>query len=298
MTGRAPVPRRRTERGFALLFVLWFLVLLSAVAIHLTSSSRVEIALARNTVGAAKAEALADAALVRAAFSLGDPRPEIGWDADGTPHRLMMRDGEAEIVAEDENGRINPNLASRDLLVQFFLALDAESGIAEAVSDAIMSRRNASAAKPGAPVTGPQAAMPAAPPSPTMPPGQAPPPAPPFGAAAVFDSVDDLADLSEMPAELLAAAEPYLSVYSKAAEPDPTHASAVVRRALEGLPQPNGQTPPAAAPTNPSEVIIRATIRARTNSGVRFGREAVMRIDPALPNGYSVLWWRRLSEER
>src|ERR1700722_14206456 len=118
MMARAPGLRRRTERGFALLFVLWFLVLLSAVAIHLTSSSRVEIALARNTVGAAKAEALADAALVRAAFSLGDPRPEIGWDADGTPHRLMMRDGEAEIVAEDENGRINPNLASRDLLVQ------------------------------------------------------------------------------------------------------------------------------------------------------------------------------------
>jgi general secretion pathway protein K len=287
MMVRAPGPPRRSERGFALLFVLWFLVLLSAVAIHLTSSGRVEIALARNTVGAAKAEALADAGLVRAAFSLGDPRPEIGWDADGTPHRLTMRDGEVDIVAEDENGRINPNLASRDLLVQFFLALDAERDTAEAVSDAIMSRRNAAAATPGTPATGPQVAMPAASPS---------SPTPPFGAAAVFDSVDDLAGLSEMPAELLAAAEPYLSVYSKAAEPDPTHAPAVVRRALAGLPRTTGQTPPTAGPTNPSDVIIRATVRARTNSGMRFSRQAVIRIDPALPKGYAVLWWRHLSE--
>src|ERR1700722_2512149 len=143
MMARAPGLRRRTERGFALLFVLWFLVLLSAVAIHLTSSSRVEIALARNTVAAAKAEALADAGLVRAAFSLGDPRPEIGWGADRTPPHLTMRDGEGDILVEDENGRITPNLASRDLLVQLFLALDAERDTAEAVSDAIMRRRAA-----------------------------------------------------------------------------------------------------------------------------------------------------------
>jgi general secretion pathway protein K len=290
---RQRLRRRRSEPGFALLFVLWFLVLLSAVAIHLTTSGRIEIALARNTVAAAKAEALADAALVRAAFSLGDSRPQIGWATDGTAHIVRMPDGEAEVVAEDENGRINPNLASRDLLVQFFLALDAGRDTADSVSDAIMRRRAPPSAPLGAPAGAPNAASPAAQPA-AMPQGQAASPGQATPGGVAFESTDDLGLLPEMPPELLAAAQPYLSVYSQAAAPDPTHASDVVRRALAGVSQGAGQaSPPVAGATPTAPQIIHVTIRSRAMSGARFGREAVIRIDPALPKGYGVLWWRR-----
>ncbi len=165
----------------------------------------------------AKAEALADAALVRAAFSLGDPRPQIGWAVDGTAHIVRMPDGEAEVVAEDENGRINPNLASRDLLVQFFLALDAGRDTADSVSDAIMRRRAPPSAPLGAPAGAPNAASPAA------------SPAGPCRRAKLRHRVKRRraalhsraptisACCAEMPPELLAAAQPYLSVYSQAA---------------------------------------------------------------------------------
>jgi general secretion pathway protein K len=287
----------RREPGFALLFVLWFLVLLSAVAIHITSSSRIEVALARNTVATAKAEALADAALVRAAFSLGDTRPQIGWEPDRTAHTVTLPDGEAEVVAEDENGRINANLASRDLLVQLFVALGARGDTAGAVSDAIMRQRQSSAASAGQPAGGRPATAPppaagepgqANPPAPATPPGQPPP-----GSGSAFESVDDLGLLPEMTPELLSMAAPYLTVYTKSPTPDPTHASDLVRRVLAAVPQGAAQAAPPDGTTPPPPQIIRTTIRARTASGARFGREAVIRIDPMLPRGYAVLWWRR-----
>jgi type II secretory pathway component PulK len=297
---------RRSEPGFALLIVLWFLVLLSAVAIHLTASGRVEVALARNTIATAKAESLADAALVRAAFSLGDPRPQIGWAADGAAHVVALPDGEAEVVAEDENGRVNLNLASHDLLLQLFLALDAGRDTADAVSTAIIRHRDGPGAVPGsaAATASSPAGSPAPPSQPAGEPGQmsqplpaAQPGQPPTGGGSPFETVDDAGLLPEMSPELLATARPYLTVYTTAPMPDPTHASDIVRRVLASIPQTPGggqaQPPAAGAPVAAAPQIFHLTIRARTKTGARFGREAVIRIDPGLPKGYGVLWWRR-----
>ena len=109
------IPRpgsRRAWRGFALLVVLWFLVLLAAVGTYLMANARSETALAHNVLAGAKSEALADSGIAQAAFNLTDPLPANRWKFDGMPHQMKLPGGEVTIRLDDESKKINPNLAS------------------------------------------------------------------------------------------------------------------------------------------------------------------------------------------
>ena len=53
----------RQSRGFALIVVAWYLVLLAAIGTYLLANARSETAVARNIRSAASAEALADAGI-------------------------------------------------------------------------------------------------------------------------------------------------------------------------------------------------------------------------------------------
>ena len=79
-----------SQRGVALIAVLWVLTLLAVVAAAVTVDARTEMMLARNLFYAAEAEALADAAVLRAVLSLvdrrgrrGDDEPDEAEDDDG-----------------------------------------------------------------------------------------------------------------------------------------------------------------------------------------------------------------------
>ncbi len=62
-----------TQRGIALILVLWMLVLLGVIAASFTKTTRTETQLAFNTVDGAKAESIADAAVYRAIWDLATP---------------------------------------------------------------------------------------------------------------------------------------------------------------------------------------------------------------------------------
>ena len=64
--------RMASQRGIALLVVLWVLVLFSLMAASFTSTTRTEINLTRNLIDNAKA--LADAGVYRAVYGLLAPR--------------------------------------------------------------------------------------------------------------------------------------------------------------------------------------------------------------------------------
>ncbi len=68
--GSAVRQRIASQRGIALLIVLWGLVLLAVIAAAFTTETRTEMALARNLVENAKARALADAGVYRAISTL------------------------------------------------------------------------------------------------------------------------------------------------------------------------------------------------------------------------------------
>jgi len=70
------------QRGVALIAVLWVLTLLAVVATAVTVDARTDMALARNAEAGARAEALADAGVMRAALMLMTRRPRNVRDAD------------------------------------------------------------------------------------------------------------------------------------------------------------------------------------------------------------------------
>src|SRR5215467_11993537 len=84
-------------RGFALIVVLWFLVLIAAIGTYLLANARTETAIARNLRAAAGAEALADAGVAQTVFNLSDTVAPNRWKLDGTEHRFRLFDGEVTV---------------------------------------------------------------------------------------------------------------------------------------------------------------------------------------------------------
>ena len=62
--------------GFALIIVLWTLVLIAFIFAQLTASGRTEIRIAGNLVANAQAEAALDGAVFQTIFNLSDTSPE------------------------------------------------------------------------------------------------------------------------------------------------------------------------------------------------------------------------------
>ena len=134
--------RFMTKRGIALISVLWISVLLALIAASFTRTSRTEINLTRNMVENAKAEAMADAAINRAALGLFSRPSQGGFRVDGTVY--LWRFGDADILFKitDEGGKVDLNAASVDLLRKLLRALGAGPEVSRAVSAAILDFRD------------------------------------------------------------------------------------------------------------------------------------------------------------
>src|SRR5919197_4263300 len=109
-------PALRTDGGFALIIVLWTLVLIAFIVAQLTAIGRTEIRIAGNIVSNSAAQAAADGAIFEAIFNLSDPRPEARWVVDGNARKLAIGNSQVMLWLEDENWRINPSTASPALL--------------------------------------------------------------------------------------------------------------------------------------------------------------------------------------
>ena len=109
------MPYRRDD-GFALIIVLWTLVLIAFIVAHVTANGRTEIRIAGNMVAEATAEAADDGAIVVAIFNLLDPNPDQRWPLDGSPQEVRIGSSRVILRLQDESGRINPNSASPQLL--------------------------------------------------------------------------------------------------------------------------------------------------------------------------------------
>ncbi len=78
----------RRDRGFALLIVLWSLVLITLLLTQVTAAGRSEAALASNLRRAAILRAQTDGAIYTAVFHLLDPASF--WAADGATHLVRL----------------------------------------------------------------------------------------------------------------------------------------------------------------------------------------------------------------
>jgi general secretion pathway protein K len=257
-----------TSRGFALIIVLWTLVLLSFVMTHMVTAGRTEARIADNFVANADAETQADGAVVETIFRVIDAS-ESHWDVGG-PYGLRMKQARATVTIASESGKVNPNTASQQLLAALMTAVGAQPSQAAAISHAMLDWRqsdennqNDTARK----IAQYQAAHL----------DYAPPGAP-------FESLDEIQRVIGMTPDLFRRLKPYLSIY-QTGDPDIATALPAVAKALRTLNLP--PQPPNADVTQVVSIIARVT----TDRGAHFLRHAVVRIDSPEQQTYGILAW-------
>lgn len=239
----------RTERGFALLLVLWATVLLAFLATQVVSVGRVEARLALNIRLAAVAEAAADGAVEEAAYHLVDTGAGH-WAADGLVRTLGRPGAAVRVRLDSEAGKVNPNTASPALLTALLTAAGADTSTAAAVAAAMVAWRYP-AARGGALAPAYQAAG-----RDYAPPG------------ARFQSLDEIGLVLGMTPALLERLRPNLSLFHDG-DPDLSQGTPAVRAALQALGV-------AAGGEQPDDRAVTVTATAAGQDGTRFTRRAVV----------------------
>jgi general secretion pathway protein K len=203
------------DRGFALLIVLWSLVLIALLTSQILASGRTALVLAGNLREAAQARGAADGAINEALFHLLIKGADH-WPADGSLHVLGDRDMPIAVRISSLAGKINPNLASTKLLAGLFQAVGSGPGQAQQLADAVIDWRSP-ATKKAAQVrlaVYQRAGLAYGPPGHN------------------FADLSELADVIGMPPALLAKALPHMSLY-QSGDPDQAQADPEVRKALK-----------------------------------------------------------------
>ncbi len=261
------LPPRREERGFALLIVLWALVLLTLIFSRLVSAGRGETEIAFNLRAAAQMQAEADGLLYMGVFNLLGPTA-AGWKADGAVHRVSLPTGMAEVSITDLAGRINPNTASAPLLAALLHQVGADATTADAVGEAITDWRSPDVQGRFEAPQYRDAGLPYAPPG------------------APFNSLAELNLVIGMTPALLAKLTPHLSLYNRD-NPNPAIADPTVRAALRqvGIKIDVSQT---ALP--PKDVFMTAIVPSKGGTyGIRHADVELRTSSSDLP--FKILTW-------
>jgi general secretion pathway protein K len=243
------------SRGFALLIVLWSMVLLSLLFARLVSAGRSEADIAFNLRAAAQRQAQADGVLYGVIFSLLGP-PGGQWRADGAVHRLRLPAAIARVSIENLDGRVNPNAASPALLV------------ARAVSQAITDWRSPDAQGSF------EAPQYLAAGLPYTPPGSA------------FQSIGELSLVLGVTPDLLAKLAPHLSLYN-GDNPNPEDADPVVRHALRDV----GTVATPAARHAIRSVAIDVVVSGADGTEASRGADVELQTSSS-PTGFKILTWK------
>jgi general secretion pathway protein K len=267
---RCPRQKVNGEHGFALLIVLWALVLIGFLVAHITATGRTELQIASNLKANAVLQAAADGAIYQTIFNLSDPQLERRWRLDGEVHEIRIGRSQIAVRLEDEAGRLNPSLASPALVEALLRVLNADPDQAAALAAAIAEWVGA---------------VPARPPSVALADYQAagldygPPAAP-------LESVDELARVRGMTPQMLSTLRPHLTLFGPP-EPDRADADPAVAAALALA----GRAGPIAATAASDSMLVRIHAVAQGSSNGLVTRTAVVRIAPGLPNGHVPLAW-------
>ena len=267
----------RRSGGFALLIVLWTLVLIAFIVARMTASGRTEIRIAENLRADAAAEAADDGAIYSAIFNQLDPNPDERWPLNGRPRELTIGSSRVMVQLEDEAGRINPSTASPALLEALLRTTGSDAESARRLAAAIGDWVGAAAVAPGARSQNAVSADYRAAGLDYGPPGEP------------FETLDELGRVLGMTPAVLAAIRPHLTLFGPA-QPNAQTADPVVAAALAAT----QQGPQALVPGNqppPDMLLVRITATAFGPSNARVSKSAIVRVGTMLLGGYVVLAW-------
>jgi general secretion pathway protein K len=264
----------RENGGFALIIVLWTLVLIAFIVAQTTASGRNEIRIASYLIGNAVAQAAADGAIYEAIFNLSNTQPDQRWPADGSKRELLIGHTRVTLLLEDEAWWINPNWASPALLEALIHATGTDPDSARRLADAV-SEWVGTAPAPRAPnvlladyrAAGLDYGPPGAP----------------------LETLDELGQVIGMTPVTLAAIRPHLTLFGPA-QPSPTTPDPIVAAALAEAAQATAAPSAVQPPPDMLTTRITATVIGVHDAGV--ARTAVVRVGAMLPSGYEILAWR------
>jgi general secretion pathway protein K len=265
----------RRNGGFALIIVLWTLVLIGFIVAHLTASGRTEIRIAGNLVANSASQAAADGAIFEAIFNLSDPQQERRWPVDGTPRQVAVGSSRVALRIEDEASWINPSTASPVLFEALLRVTGSDPDTARRIATAV-SEWVGSAAAPR-----PQEALVAEYRAAGL--DYGPPGAP-------FETLGELSRVLGMTPAVLMAIRPHLTLFG-APEPNPATTDPVVAAVLAMTSTTGQPVIQQGLAAQPDALTVRITALAAGPGNARVTRTAVVRTGATLPQGYTVLAW-------
>lgn len=210
----------RRDRGVALLIVLWGCTLLAIMLGGFAALARTEGLQARYQYAQTRAHYAAEAGIMRAIEGLQNRNIGSRWVADGRIYPFEFDDAKVTITIVDEDGKVDLNAASGDVLTGLFKAAGVADDKAHALSAAIQDwRRPGDAASPNGAKK------------------------PQYDAAGLgygprngpFASVEEARMVLGMDAQIWTAVAPALTIWSGRERPNSEHAQPLALAAIPGL---------------------------------------------------------------
>jgi general secretion pathway protein K len=269
----APAPSG--EGGFALLIVLWTLVLLALLTAQITSAGRVQAQTAAALRLAAQLEYAADGAVQETIWHMIDGGGDYWPPGTGT-HFLKEPGADVRVDVVDDRGKLDVNQVPPGLLSGLFAVLGADSGAAQALGTAVADWRSQAAPGDAAQSVPPEYRQDG---RAWGPPGQE------------MERLDELLLVHGMTPALYQASLPYLTLNLEQG-PWLQYAPPVVVAALARAKRTNGIAVDAADARGPT--VLQITAEAQGPGGARFVRRVMMRLDGTLSGPawkYRIMSW-------
>lgn len=131
----------RRPAGYALVLVLWVLVLLTTIAMAFSANVRTDTRAAISLSEQVRLRAAADAAIAHAIAQLSNGSQGAGLLAGGGAYALPWPDANLRVTMASESAKIDLNYAPRPLLVGLFQQAVPDAP-AEALADAVLDWRD------------------------------------------------------------------------------------------------------------------------------------------------------------
>jgi general secretion pathway protein K len=209
---------RRAVNGYALVLILWVLVLLTTMAMAFSASVRTDTRAAISLSEQVRLRAAADAAIARAIQRLGEPgaAEEV---AAGASYEMPWPDANLRVTMASESAKLDINYAPRPLLMGLFQVVLPDAP-AEDLADAVQDWRDRDERRSPQGAEAEDYRMAGRRHLPTNKP---------------FRSIQELAHVMGFEAERAAKLAPYITVFARRPRIDPYSADAVVLSAVPNI---------------------------------------------------------------
>lgn len=134
--------RIKSQRGIALVLVLWVLLLLIIVTGSFSLMARMDRLEANTLLSGTQARMSAEAAINLAVLALRDPDDETRMLADGRVYETVLDGVKVEVSAIDERGKLDINAADELALANLFTGNGMEPDKAELLAAAVLDWRD------------------------------------------------------------------------------------------------------------------------------------------------------------